>query len=128
MFACFAQTRTLNQVLFDRWGEVHGATPDGVLWLAASNGPAVKNLRREALARGIEAGRLFIAPRVMDQVGYLARYAQADIAVDTYPYGSHITALNILWAGCPLLALSGQSTASRSCGSILAAAGLADLV
>ena len=59
---------------------------------------------------------------------HLARYRVADIALDTYPYGSHATASDALWAGCPVVALAGETFASRVSGSLLNAIGLPELV
>ena len=59
---------------------------------------------------------------------HLARYQVADLALDTFPYTSHTTASDALWCGCPLVALCGETFAARVSGSILAAAGLPDLV
>jgi predicted O-linked N-acetylglucosamine transferase (SPINDLY family) len=58
----------------------------------------------------------------------LARLPLADLALDCFPYGSHTTASDALWAGVPLIALAGDTFASRVSGSILAAAGFGDLV
>ena len=59
---------------------------------------------------------------------HLARYRVADITLDTYPYGSHGTASDALWAGCPLITLVGDTFPSRVAGSVLRAAGLSDLI
>jgi predicted O-linked N-acetylglucosamine transferase (SPINDLY family) len=58
----------------------------------------------------------------------MARLAHADLALDSFPYGSHTTASDALWAGVPLIGLSGDTFASRVSASILKAAGLAELV
>lgn len=128
VFACFAQTRKLNPLLFDVWMQVLREVPAAQLWLGASNPSTGENLRAEAIRRGVDPRRLVIAPRAPNQAEYLARYALADMTLDTYPYGSHSTALDVLWAGCPLLALSGPAMPSRVSSSILSAAGLADLI
>jgi predicted O-linked N-acetylglucosamine transferase (SPINDLY family) len=59
---------------------------------------------------------------------HLARYGAADLALDTFPYTSHTTASDALWAGCPLVTRAGDSFASRVAGSLLRAAGRPDLV
>ncbi len=128
VLACFAQTRKLNPILFDAWMAALAAAPSAVLWLSTSEVAAIDNLRRAAEARGVPGERLHFVPRAPDQSTYLARYALADLVLDTYPYGSHSTAMDVLWAGSPLLALAGPSMASRVSSSVLLAAGLADLV
>jgi protein O-GlcNAc transferase len=59
---------------------------------------------------------------------HLARLACADLALDCFPYGSHTTASDTLWAGVPLVALAGDTFASRVSASILIAAGLPELI
>jgi predicted O-linked N-acetylglucosamine transferase (SPINDLY family) len=56
------------------------------------------------------------------------RLACADFALDTFPYGSHTTASDALWAGVPLVALMGETFASRVSASVLTAAGFSELI
>jgi predicted O-linked N-acetylglucosamine transferase (SPINDLY family) len=81
----------------------------------------------KAASRGIDPARLIFAPMV-ELAEHLARLACADIALDCFPYGSHTTASDTLWAGVPLVALAGDTFASRVSASILTAAGLPELI
>jgi predicted O-linked N-acetylglucosamine transferase (SPINDLY family) len=56
-----------------------------------------------------------------------SRLPLADLCLDTFPCGGHTTASDALWAGVPVLALMGQSFASRVAGSLLHALGLPEL-
>jgi protein O-GlcNAc transferase len=76
---------------------------------------------------GVAAERILFAPKLRNDE-HLARLACADLVLDCFPYGSHTTASDALWAGVPLVALKGETFASRVSASILAAAGLGDLV
>jgi hypothetical protein len=76
---------------------------------------------------GVASARLVFAPKQHNPI-HLARYPLADLFLDTAPYGAHTTASDALWMGVPVLTLSGRSFASRVCGSLVRAAGLADLV
>ena len=67
------------------------------------------------------------APR-RSQAEHLGRLQLADLALDTFPYTSHTTASDALWAGVPLVARHGETFAGRVSGSILHAAGLPELV
>ncbi len=124
----FNQTRKLNPGLFDTWMAILREIPAAILWLTDEHPLAVTNLRKEAAARGVDGERLVFAPRAPSAADYLARYRVADLALDTFPYNSHSTAADTLWAGCPLVTLSGRSFASRVCGSLLRAAALPELV
>src|SRR5262249_2385043 len=75
----------------------------------------------------IGADRIVWAPWA-SSTDHLGRIACADLALDSFPYGSHTTASDMLWAGVPLVALKRAPFTSRVSASILAAAGLQDLV
>lgn len=128
VLAFLGQTRKINPLVFDPWMAVLREQPDAVLWLAGTYGPAMENLRREAEARGVSGEQLIFAQFAATRAEYLARYRVVDLTLDTFPYGSHTTAADALWAGCPLVAVAGETFASRVSGSILRAAGLPELV
>ena len=88
-----------------------------VLWLLHDNPTAIRNLGNEALRRGIDSNRLVFAGR-MPHAEHLARHRAADLFIDTLPYNAHTTASDALWAGLPVLTLSGESFAGRVAASI----------
>lgn len=121
--ACFK----FGPAMFDCWCRILDSLPGSVLWLLEPGPVAKENLQREARARGIDSERLVFAPHVLiDQ--HLARLQLADLALDTFPYNSHTTASDALWAGVPLVTLKGRTFASRVAASILTVAGLPELV
>ena len=100
--------------------------PDSVLWLLQDD-QARGNLRREALAHGVDPHRLvFAAP--LPQAAHLARLPLADLVLDTAPYNAHTTASDALWAGVPVVTWAGDTFAGRVAGSLLHAVGLPELV
>lgn len=128
IFSCFNNSFKINPEVFDAWMEILRESGDAVLWLLARPGETalVDNLRREAAARGVSGERLqFAAPR--PNPDYLALYRVADLFLDTWPYNAHTTASDALWAGCPVLTLTGDTFASRVATSLLSAVGLPDL-
>jgi protein O-GlcNAc transferase len=98
-----------------------------VLWLLADNEPAMRNLRREAAARGIDPDRLVFAPR-MALPQHLARHRVADLSLDTLPCCAHTTASDSLWAGLPIITWVGRAFAGRVAASLLSAVGMPDLI
>ena len=115
--------------MFTVWMNFLKAVPRSVLWLSQGHNEEVPaNLREEARARGVAPDRLVFAARVPGLPEHLARYRVADLALDTFPYTSHTTATDALWAGCPLLTRVGETFASRVAGSLLHAAGLPEMV
>src|SRR5258706_7310860 len=101
---------------------------DSVLWLPEVNGAAVRNLRREAAARGIDEKRLVSALSLASAEDLLARLRLADLFLHTLPYNAHTTAADALWAGLPVLTTPGNTFAGRVAASLLKAIGLPELI
>ncbi len=127
VFCCFNQPYKILPDMFAAWMRILTAVPGGVIWLLEKHSATSANLRRAAEAHGIDPARLIFAPKV-PLPDHLTRYRVADLALDTFPYTSHTTASDALWAGCPIVTLAGETFASRVAGSLLKAAGLPDLV
>lgn len=127
VFCCFNNNHKITPSVFDIWMRLLRALPGSVFWLLADNDAAVANLRRAAIARGVEAHRLIFADR-MELAEHLARHAAADLCLDTLPYNAHTTASDALWAGLPVLTQLGQSFAGRVGASLLTALDLPELI
>jgi predicted O-linked N-acetylglucosamine transferase (SPINDLY family) len=113
--------------MFEVWMRLVADVGDSVLWLRPMHAVAAGNLRATAQRRGIAAERLVFAPQEPSP-RYLARFRLADLYLDTYPFGSHTTVNDALFAGLPVLALAGRSMAARASASQVRAAGLPELV
>lgn len=127
VYCCFNGAQKFTPFTWARWMEILRRTPGSVLWLMQGVATTDDRLRGLATAHGIAPDRLIFAPR-MSNPEHLARYPLADLFLDTSPYGAHTTASDALWAGVPVLTLPGRSFASRVCGSLVAAAGLPELI
>ncbi|HWN49608.1 MAG TPA: tetratricopeptide repeat protein [Xanthobacteraceae bacterium] len=127
VFCSFNQGYKITPDIFDKWMQLLRQVETSVVWLLGFSEEMREALRREAEARGVSRERLVFAPFVPND-RHLARLALADLALDCFPYGSHTTASDVLWAGVPLIALTGDTFAARVSASILAAAGFGDLV
>ena len=128
VFCCFNQVYKITPDVFACWMRVLRKIPGSVLWLPDDNHTATENLKKAAGAFGVAPARVVIAGRVPLPAQHLARYRVADLALDTFPYTSHTTASDALWAGCPLVGLCGTTFAARVSGSILTACNLSELV
>jgi len=126
VFCSFNQPFKIIPELFEVWMRLLKAVDGSVLWLIERNADATSALQRRAGDLGVDAGRIVFAPWVSN-ADHLARIATADLSLDCYPYGSHTTASDSLWAGVPLIALKGSSFVSRVSASILEAAGFGDM-
>lgn len=128
VFCSFNQSYKLTPEMFTLWCRLLDAVAGSVLWLLRPVDPsAMENLRTEAAARGIDPARLIFAP-ALPLAGHLERLQLADLALDTFPYGSGATGSNVLRAGVPMVTLIGESYVSRMAASQLHAVGLPDLV
>ena len=58
----------------------------------------------------------------------MARFALADLFLDTSPYNAGTVASDALRMGLPMVTLAGRAFASRMCGALLRAVGLEDCV
>jgi predicted O-linked N-acetylglucosamine transferase (SPINDLY family) len=128
VMCAFNQAYKILPEALDIWCEVMRDVPHAVLWLKAPNDDAVANLRREAQQRGVAPQRLVFATDKIDYGDHFSRLALADVFVDNWPYNAHTTASDALWSGLPVLTVRGESFAARVAASLLATAGLDDLV
>ena len=127
VFCSFNNNYKITPAVFEVWMELLQATPGSVLWLLESNRQAPVNLRREAEQRGIDPSRLVFAPR-RPLPDHLSRHRLADLFLDTFPVNAHTTASDALWAGCPVLTLSGETFVTRVAGSLLNSLDLPELI
>ncbi len=126
VMCAFNQAYKILPPVFDAWCEVMRALPRAVLWLNESNQQLRHNVLQQAARRGIDPQRVHFAQRVSYEE-HFSRLALADVLVDTWPYNGHTTVADALWAGVPVVTLSGNGYASRVAASVLDAAGLGEL-
>ncbi len=119
VFCAFSHDYKIHPKVFDMWMQLLQGHPGSVIWLMSRNDATQKNLRREALSRGIDPQRLVFASRVPRIEDHLARYRAADLFLDTWPYNAHTTAADALLTGLPVVTYKGQSFPSRVAASLL---------
>ena len=127
VFCSFNNLYKIAPHVFAIWMRLLRDVEGSVLWLLEGDASAIRNLRREAAARGISPDRLVFAPRIKLE-DYLARYRLADLFLDTQPYNAGSTASDALWSGLPVVTCQRSSFAGRMAGSLLNAVGLPELV
>jgi len=127
IFCCFNNNYKIVPEVFASWMRILSHVKGSVLWLLEDNAKAASNLKKEAVARGIDAGRLVFAGR-MPLPDHLARHKCADLFLDTLPVSAHTTASDALWAGLPVVTQIGETFAARVAASLLSAIDLPELI
>lgn len=127
VFCSFNGSGKFNPGMLALWCRLLREVPASVLWLLQPHPVAADNLRQAARGHGIDERRFVFAPG-LPLAQHLGRLQLADLALDTFPYTSHTTGSDVLWAGVPLVTLQGTTFASRVASSLLHAVGLPELV
>lgn len=127
VFCCFNNSYKISPIEFDIWMRIVSKIDGSILWLNIKNKLVRENICKAAKIRGIDPSRIIFAnSSPMEE--HLARYALADIFLDTFNFNAHTTASEALWAGLPVVTKLGKSFASRVAGSLLSAVGLDELI
>jgi predicted O-linked N-acetylglucosamine transferase (SPINDLY family) len=127
VYACFNGMQKITAACFSHWMAILTATPGSVLWLLGGDEEANQRLQQAATQSGVAPERLIFASKATNP-NHLARIALADLFLDTFPYGAHSTAADAITMGLPILTIPGKSFASRFCASIVAAAGIPEMI
>ena len=126
VFCSLNGAQKFTPVMFASWLSILNAVPDSVLWLFGGAGDINDRLRALAREAGVALERLVFAEKKANP-HHVARFALANLFLDTFPYGSHTTAADALWMGLPVLTFAGRTFASRVCSSLVHAAGVGEL-
>jgi len=127
-FASFNACYKLTATTLDLWRRILDRTPASrLLLIAVPSGTAQQRVRSTLERAGIASSRLDFRGRVEHET-FLDLHAQADIALDPYPYHGTTTTCFSLWLGVPVVTLAGRSHVSRVGATLLTHAGLPGLV
>ena len=127
VFCCFGMVYKITEEIFKTWMNILNKVPNSILWLLEPNEIAKNNIIKEFEKNGISSTRVSFL-KFSEHSVYLATHRLADLYLDTFPYNSHSTASESLWAGLPLITLTGKSFHTRVAASILNAINLPELV
>ena len=128
VFCCFNQLFKIDPEIFAVWMSILKRTPNSVLWLLRFPGLAEANLRAEAKAHGIDDKKRLFFSDVVPREEHLCRVYLADLFLDTPVFNARSSAADALWGGTPIVTLAVEQVVSRTCASMLTAAGLPDLI
>jgi predicted O-linked N-acetylglucosamine transferase (SPINDLY family) len=127
VFCCFNTSYKISPGTFAGWMRILKGVPGSVLLLYVGYEATAVNLRAHAARHGVDSRRLVFGER-LESAEYLARYRAADLFLDTLPYNAGTTASDALWAGLPVLTLTGEAFVSRTAASLLTAIGIPELI
>lgn len=127
VYCCLNGAQKITPPMFARWMMILTQVPGSVLWLLGATDETNARLKGLAERSGIAPERVIVAEK-RPNPEHVARYALADLFLDTFPYGAHTTAADAMWMGVPVLTIPGMGFASRVCTSLAQAGGIGDLV
>ena len=128
IFCCFNNDYKFNRETLQAWARILLAVEGSIMWLPENQPEFRVNISSEFQKLGINPNRIIFANKVDSMADHLARYALADLFLDTHPYNAHTTAIDSLKAGVPVITRLGESFASRVAASLLNAIRLPELI
>eukprot|EP00899_Mesostigma_viride_P026292 jgi/Mesvir1/6848/Mv09021-RA.1 len=124
VFACFNKMQKIVPEIFAVWMHILSRVPNSILWMLSATDPldggtggATWNLREEAKAAGVSPARLLFTGHVPSDTELQAK-ALADLVLDTPFYNAHSVAVDMAWAGIPMLIMPTDQMAGRISASI----------
>ena len=129
-FGCLAPQYKITSEVVRTWARILEECPGTRLLLknVALGKPGAREFVLGLFARsGVPADRLLLEGPA-DHYAFLGRYADIDLALDTFPYNGGTTTMEALWQGVPVLTFAGDRWAARISASLLHAAGLPEFV
>lgn len=129
-FGCFGAPYKITEPVMAAWGRILARVPGARLLLnfihyrcASTRNRILTGLAAHGVAPARVAFRRGGAHR-----DFIAAYGAVDVALDTFPYSSGLTACEALWMGVPIVTFPGDRFAARHATSHLTHAGLPEWV
>ncbi|QWD98261.1 tetratricopeptide repeat protein [Polynucleobacter sp. MG-5-Ahmo-C2] len=128
IFCCFNNSYKFNKKILESWTRVLLKVDKSIFWISENTALFRENILKEFKKLGVGPERIIFSQRVDSMEDHLARYALADLFLDTNPYNAHTTAVDALKAGLPLVTCLGETFPGRVAGSLLRSVGIPELV
>lgn len=129
-FGCLAPQYKITSEAVESWSRILSACP-GTRLLLKSTALGKAETRAFVIGlfdrTGVPADRLVLEGPA-GHYEFLGRYADIDLALDTFPYNGGTTTTEALWQGVPVLTFAGDRWVSRISASLLREAGLPEFV
>ena len=125
-FGCLGNFCKVNEQVLRLWSRVLRSVPGSRLLLLTPEGEARQRALAALRRHRVAASRVEFVGR-QPRLDYLRTYHRIDVALDTLPYNGHVTSLDALWMGVPVVTLTGKRAVSRAGWSHVSNLGLANL-
>ena len=96
----------LGPTTFHLWATIMQRTPGSKLWLLRFPREAEVHLKREASEHGVDQERVTFTGKFADDEHLKAKRG-ASMLLDTLEYNAHVSGLDALWIGLPMVTLPG---------------------
>jgi predicted O-linked N-acetylglucosamine transferase (SPINDLY family) len=129
-FGCLAPQYKVTPQVIAAWSRILKACPSSRLVLKSrflASPPNRRFVEEQFAAAGVDAGQLDLDGPA-EHYAFLSRYADVDIALDTFPYSGGTTTAEALWQGVPVLCFTGDRWLARISASMMHNAGLSEFV
>jgi predicted O-linked N-acetylglucosamine transferase (SPINDLY family) len=129
-FGCLAPQYKITPEVVEAWARILHGSPGSRLILKNTvlASPENRAFVQRLFARfGIAEDRVELDGPA-EHYTFLEKYAEIDLALDTFPYNGGTTTMEALWQGVPVLTFDGDRWASQISASLLRNAGLAGFV
>lgn len=131
-FGSFNNPAKINERVVALWSEVMRAVPNSHLMLKYRAVFGLPRVREHYLklfqAGGISEDRLIFVGESESNTQLLNRYAEIDIALDSFPFTGSTTTFEALWMGVPVITLLGDHMVARWSGAMLKKLRLDELI
>lgn len=128
VFCCFNHAYKIGPEIFGVWMRLLRNVPGSVLWLNSINPQARSNLLEAVRQHDIAPESIVFAGFVPADSDHLARLRLASLFLDTPGYNAHATASDALWAGVPVVTITGDRFCGRVGASLLHSLGMDELI
>ncbi|KAM3968502.1 UDP-N-acetylglucosamine--peptide N-acetylglucosaminyltransferase 110 kDa subunit [Aphomia sociella] len=118
VYCNFNQLYKTDPYVMDSWIRILNQVPNSVLWLLSFPAAGEPNIRNYAQNLGLPPERIIFS-RIACKEEHVRRGQLADVCLDTPLCNGHTTAMDVLWAGTPVVTLPGETLASRVAASQL---------
>ena len=129
-FGCFNRLSKVTAEVLALWAEILRAVLGSRVLMkfhGFEHAPVEERIRAVFAGHGVEGARIDFRGGSKSWE-HLAAYGEVDLALDPFPHGGGVTALDGLWMGVPMVTLAGERIPSRMGASILTTLGMPEFV